>query len=65
MRSNETLQLTIWISYRDCTKFNMSLGNRAEAVRFAKDYYRIEEIYFSEDGIDLAWMDEIGLHFPK
>lgn len=43
----------------------MSLGNRAEAVRYAKEYCEIEEIYYSEDGVDLAWMDEIGLHFPK
>lgn len=43
----------------------MFLGNRAEAVRYAKEYREIEEVYYSEDGIDLAWMDEIGLQFPK
>lgn len=43
----------------------MSLGNREEAVRYAKEYREIEEVYYSEDGVDLAWMDESGLQFPK
>lgn len=42
----------------------MSLGNRAEAVKYAKEYREIEEVYYGEDGIDSAWMDEIGLQFP-
>lgn len=43
----------------------MFLGNQAEAVRYAKQYREIEEVYYSEDGIDLAWMDQIGLRIPE
>lgn len=43
----------------------MLLGNEAEAIRYAEQYRAVEEIYFSEDGVDLAWMDEIGLRFPE
>lgn len=43
----------------------MLLGNQAEAVRYAEEYRKVEEVYYSEDGIDLAWMDLIGLRFPE
>lgn len=43
----------------------MLLGNTAEAVRYAKEYREIEEVYYSEDEMDLAWMDQIGLQIPE
>ncbi|KAK7711386.1 SET domain-containing protein 5 [Diaporthe eres] len=51
--------------YQDCSRYNMFLGYQAEAVRYAKQYREIEEVYYSEDGIDLAWMDQIGLRIPE
>lgn len=39
----------------------MLLRIQAEAVRYAKEYREVEEVYYSEDGVDVAWMDQIGL----
>lgn len=43
----------------------MLLGNQTEAVRYAKEYREIEEVYYSDDGVDVAWMDQIGLCIPE
>ncbi|KAK2604909.1 hypothetical protein N8I77_007800 [Diaporthe amygdali] len=50
-------------TYQDCARYNMYLGNEAEAVSYARRFLDTQEIFFGEDSIDREWIEAIGLRF--